>query len=77
MIGGRSRDTKISVLKLGRGNDEKKGDKTPAKMKATVVGSLKRLVMRLMIVTKSNMLYAATIGPLIVKSLKQNKSNQQ
>jgi len=40
---------------------------TPAKMKLKVDGSPKRLVIRLVIVTKSRMLYAATMGPLIDK----------
>jgi hypothetical protein len=69
IIGGKRIDTKISELMLGKGNDEKIGDMTPAKMKVKVDGSPKRLVIRLMIVTKSSMLYAATMGPLIDKSL--------
>ena len=67
MIGGKRIDTKISELMLGKGNDEKIGDMTPAKMKVKVDGSPKRLVIRLVIVTKSRMLYAATMGPLIDK----------
>jgi hypothetical protein len=68
MIGGKRIDTKISELMLGRGNDEKIGDMTPAKMKVKVGGSPRRLVITLMIVTKSRMLYAATMGPFIDKS---------
>ena len=59
MIGGRRRDMNISGLRLGRLNEVKIVDMTPASMRARDEGSRRRLVARLIKVTTRRMLNIA------------------